>query len=277
MIKGSSPQAFKKNVETEMKANPGKASRAQNLAIAYSVKRKAMAKKKAMGGEMDPHAPAPASGKSAMHKGGAMYAAGGEINFHDERRVSEDEKEMRSQRMTDDEDTMHAPELDARDEHHVGEDDEDSREMMMREGASDKHAAELAATEEHHVGEDDEDSMEMDMMHQKGQPDEYSKAGIINYAKGGIAEAIRRKRMYAKGGMVEDGQVDLQDNADEHLNEEDQLSFQAPRKKTYFDDSQLDEQPLASNEHAIDPHDADQHGMDMISEIRRRAKMKKMK
>lgn len=41
LIKSGSNRAFKKNVETEMKANPGKANRAQNLAIAYATKRKA--------------------------------------------------------------------------------------------------------------------------------------------------------------------------------------------------------------------------------------------
>lgn len=49
LIKSKSKKAFEKNVETEMEANPGKEHRAQNLAIAYSVKRKAK-KKMAEGG-----------------------------------------------------------------------------------------------------------------------------------------------------------------------------------------------------------------------------------
>ena len=48
LIHGKSEKAFKKNVETEMKANPG--NRVQNLAIAYSIKKKAQGKKMAMGG-----------------------------------------------------------------------------------------------------------------------------------------------------------------------------------------------------------------------------------
>lgn len=47
LIKSKSKKAFEHNVKEEMEANPGKDKRAQNLAIAYSVKRKA---KKASGG-----------------------------------------------------------------------------------------------------------------------------------------------------------------------------------------------------------------------------------
>jgi hypothetical protein len=44
LIKSPSKKAFKKNVETEMKANPSPKDRKQNLAIAYAVKRRNMAK-----------------------------------------------------------------------------------------------------------------------------------------------------------------------------------------------------------------------------------------
>jgi hypothetical protein len=86
----------------------------------------------------------------------------------------------------------------------------------------------------------------------------------------------KKMKMYAKGGVV-DGQVDLQDNSNEHLNEEDQLSFKAPRKDTYYDDSQISPQPLASNEHGRVLPLADQHGLSLVDEIRRRMKMKQMK
>lgn len=46
LMQSASKKAFKKNVETEMDANPGKAKRAQNLAIAYSVQKKNKPKKK---------------------------------------------------------------------------------------------------------------------------------------------------------------------------------------------------------------------------------------
>lgn len=50
LIQGKSPKAFQKNVETEMRAHPGR--QAQNLAIAYAVKRRNM---KAKGGAVEKH------------------------------------------------------------------------------------------------------------------------------------------------------------------------------------------------------------------------------
>lgn len=50
LIHGKSKKAFEKNVKTEMDANPGKANKAQNLAIAYSIKRQAAKKKMSKGG-----------------------------------------------------------------------------------------------------------------------------------------------------------------------------------------------------------------------------------
>lgn len=81
-------------------------------------------------------------------------------------------------------------------------------------------------------------------------------------------DAIMAKRMMAKGG-----EVDLQDNSDEQLNLEDQLSYEAARKDTYFDDSQLDEQPEDSNLHGDELSDADSH--DMISKIMAKMRSKR--
>lgn len=55
LIKSPSKKAFKKNVETEMHAHPDK--RAQDLAIAYSIKRKSARKKKASGGTVESGSP----------------------------------------------------------------------------------------------------------------------------------------------------------------------------------------------------------------------------
>lgn len=144
LIKSKSKKALEENIATEMHANPSPEKRAQNIAIAYSVKRRAAAKKMAMGGEMD--------------------------------------------------------------------------DMPEESPAS-------------------------------------------------IAEHIMKKRKMAEGG-----EVDLQDNADEHLNEEDQLSFEAARKKTYFDDSQLSDQPEDSNEHGDELSDEDEH--DMVDKILKKRRMK---
>ena len=83
-----------------------------------------------------------------------------------------------------------------------------------------------------------------------------------------LSDKIRRKRH-----MAEQGQVDLQSNADEDLNLEDQLSFEAARKPTYFDLDQVHEQPMDSNEHGHEMDD--EHDMDMISQIRSKMKKKR--
>ncbi len=40
LIKSSSKEALQKNIETEMRANPDPKDRAQNIAIAYAIKRR---------------------------------------------------------------------------------------------------------------------------------------------------------------------------------------------------------------------------------------------
>lgn len=54
LIKSPSKKALKKNIETEMSANPSKEDRAQNLAVAFSVQRKNQRKKMAEGGKVSP-------------------------------------------------------------------------------------------------------------------------------------------------------------------------------------------------------------------------------
>lgn len=123
---------------------------------------------------------------------------------------------------------------------------------------------------------DDSDGMEMDMLHQENQEDSYSKDGIVRYAEGGelsdsdkldrISAIRRRMKMMAEGGDV----ADLDHNSDEDLNLEDQLSFEAARKHTYYDNDQMEDQPEDSNEHGRKLSDEDEH--DMVSMIRRKMK-----
>lgn len=312
LIHSPSKKALGKNIETEMKANPSPEKRKQNIAIAYSVKRQAMKKKKmAEGGDVTANEES-MTGNSAddasttrdmamemgkrpstkdeddeathesmmgnsiddamdsremeMTKPKKVLYGGGEITAD-----SKDDMEMRMMRRKK---MYKGGEITANDESMAQnsiDDSSDPREMTMLDSKPTRHGDELLARNMGHPDEDSEDSMEMGMLHAKGQPDEYSKAGIINYAKGGsVADGIMRKRKM----MADGGEVDLQDsNGDEHLNEEDQLSFQAPRKKTYYDLSQMGEQPEDSNEHT-DQSEMDSHDEhDMIKNIR--LKMKK--
>lgn len=271
LIKRASKKALSKNIETEMHAGtPQK----QALAIAFNTQRQAR-KKMAFGGEFmgkkdsQPAQPAPrpsddqSNTEAAMDsirkafgpkkaKGGMMYAEGGEIRAGSRRPDADDEDE-REMAMMEGASSEHGPELDARDEHMTGIDDAaDERDEHMLEAAPTSHAPEKRAGTKM-VTEDSSDDMELSMMH---------------LAKGGIADRIRAKHKM----MAEGGEVDLQDNSDEHLNEEDQLSYKAARKKTYYDDSQISRQPMDSNEHGDELSDEDSH--DMVSSIRKKMKYK---
>lgn len=124
-----------------------------------------------------------------------------------------------------------------------------------------------------------------DMMLQHGQPDVYSKEGRINYAKGGYVDAemddeplsVTRAIMKRKR-MADGGEVDLNRNADEDLNEEDQLSFKAGRQQSYSEKAGLDalDSPLDSNEHGDELSDEDEHAKPMIARLRAKIKAKRM-
>lgn len=106
LIKSASKKALKENIKTEMDANPGKKDRAQNLAIAYNIQRKAKAKKMADGGMASP-SPSPESspspsvdldfadkmGKAMGGKGAVNKAKGGMIEKSDKAHASEDTDE----------------------------------------------------------------------------------------------------------------------------------------------------------------------------------------
>ncbi len=289
LIQSASKKALSKNVETEMKANPSPEKRKQNIAIAYSVKRQAMKKKKmASGGDVTANDESESSNSidAASTKRDMAMAMGARPSMADEGDeegkesmsgnsidASSDPREMLMMKkrqmlalggeITALEESMSGNSIDS-----AG----DSREMGMKDSKPMRHKDELLARDIGHPGEDSEDEMEMDMLHTSNQPDSYSKDGVINYARGGsVADKIMKKKMMADGG-----EVDLQDNADEHLNEEDDMSYDAARKKTYFDDSQISEQPEDSNEHG-DSEEADsENEHDMISKIRSKMKSKKM-
>lgn len=96
-------------------------------------------------------------------------------------------------------------------------------------------------------------------------------AAPMRMKKGGMVDAIRRKQKM----MAEGGEVDLQDNENEQLNLEDQLSYQAARKKTYFDLDQLSDQPEDSNMHGDEAEKAEGEPHSMIDAIRKKMKPKR--
>lgn len=298
LIQSKSKKAVGKNIETEMAA--GKPQK-QSIAIALNMKRAMGKKKMANGGNITANQEVEAKADNADTKEDLMQMKGRHAREIQELVANNESEAGNSADGAKDEREMMANggELVANKESMSGnsaDDAADERDEDMLDSKPRRHKDELLARNMGMPKADDKDEMETDMLHQKGQPDQYSKNGIINYAdggeidadssdedelrmlnmaQGGIAKAIMRKR--AK--MAEGGEVDLQDsNGDEHLNEEDQLSYQAARKKTYYDDSQLDSQPEDSNEKG-DSEEANaenEHDASLVGKIRKKMKAKRL-
>jgi len=338
LIKSSSKQAFKKNVETEMKANPGK--RAQNLAIAYSVMRKNKGKKKMMaeGGEaragsyeadsdsrdsreMEMLDSKPMSHMDEQRAGverssadsakdhremdmlDGRYSTHGDDMTSNEESMSgnsiDDSMDSREMDMTRASSKMHDPrakmmhggEIDLRDEKMTTVDDASSmRDMDMLDSKPRRHKDEKRAGVDMPSADDAGSIMDEGMLHTKNDPDEYSKKGIINYAKGGnvrrprldemderprsISDAIRAKKMMAEGGSM-DGDADLDRNADEDLNYEDQLSYRAGRQQNYDEQDALDSVKYSSKDGTMGHEDEDENDLPMVDKIRKSMKSRR--
>lgn len=100
--------------------------------------------------------------------------------------------------------------------------------------------------------------------------DRHDLRGASNEHADSVASAImRRKRMYAEGGMV-----DLKANAEEGANEADELNYEALGKENYSEGSGLEDltSPEDSNEHG---HSIDSDDHDMVSKLRSRMKSRR--
>jgi hypothetical protein len=115
-----------------------------------------------------------------------------------------------------------------------------------------------------------------------------------HFAKGGVAQAIMRKKKYADGGMVDEdsrpdhtqigfdaikkekyadgGMVDLDEESEEHPNHYDDLNRDAANAEQY-DDEQLSKQPMDSNEKGHP--EEDEHDKSITAAIRRKMASKR--
>lgn len=297
LIKGKSKQAFGHNVAAEMHA--GK-SQPQSLAIAYSIKRR---QKKARGGEITSPQEHMTNidmarddrememlRRKKMAQGGLIEAStekranadnqddldrGHEkheqdINFHDERKAdADDASDSREMDMQKSRKAPHAQDIDFVSEKRTSIDDAmDDREMSMA-SRREEHEADLNAKSEMKASADDKSRRSLDMM-KMAKGGQVMNPKLHEAMKGAksIAEAIRMKKMYADGGMV-----DLSENADEEPNHEDDLSFNALRKENYSETPGLEELDYdTSRSVGHDLPDEDDHGRDMISMIRKKMK-----
>jgi len=302
LIQSASKKAFQKNVETEMKANPGKKNRSQNLAIAYSVQRKNR-KKMADGGTPDVSSAQPGEtmqeyqdrmdkkskpgnspdqqqAEQSMKK---AFAHGGKI---DEEMAEKDHSEKEESAKYEDRPSPHGYAKGGA----VDSGSED--ENKATRGEARRGPAEYGSGPEYdanpglpHAKPDNRrPSMSSYMSgdfgsgeHENSTPSSMPYSGHMDEDFPSIARAIMHKmKQMADGGMAyaDGGEVDLSENADEEPNHEDDLSFEALKKENYSESEGL--------EHMGSPHDSNLHGhelsdedaYDMVDSIRKKMRMK---
>lgn len=292
LIKSKSKKAFEKNVETEMKSNPDPKDKAQNLAIAYSVKRKAAAKKYAQGGNV-----------SASNEKRSMP----DDSFNDSKSVGKNSgnKPPYQDQWTDSPTVRQAqkPSITALSQPKiVGGDTFSVRNRTQRDENNnqiDSFYPESSAQPRQRYNEDgpnrqgpESRDLNLKMMANGGaikytdKPDTgYGK--IIFKAEGGeiehpdsIAAAIMAKKAYMKNGryehpedeMLKEGEVDIDDNGKEIPN-----AYYSRDREVLDNDIDSDmegvSQPKDSNRHG-DEIDSDIH--DMVSKIRAKMSAKRM-
>lgn len=274
LLKGRSKKAFSKNVETEMKA--GKPQN-QSLAIAYSIKSKNR-KKMADGGVAIRAASSRPDADSRTREEMEMIKnpmrrdkfEGESENFHNEGKADIDnqytDESQRMKRMASGGKVQDENWLDE------GRSDIDNQETYesqnMIAGKKRRHEDEIRAGSSRPDADSARTDRDLDMYASGGKvhasADEDSDLSMIH-------QIMKKRRMMADGG-----EVDLQENSNEDLNNEDQMSYDAARKKTYYDLDQLEDQPMDSNEHGDDLTDEDEHNQSMIGMIRRKMKSKRM-
>ncbi len=232
LLKGKSKDAFKKNVETEMHA--GK-PQDQSLAISYSIQRQAKKKKKfAYGGKAEndanPGTPAPKPDNMRPSHDEIMSGQADLMGIASSGRIPTD---MRASADSE-QDGMSMAQRIRRKRQMFAEGGE-----VTRAPASSEDEATQAAMDEkaHHQALDfsDEEGMTMD---------------------------ANKKENYSEGGMA-----DLNEESEEHPNDYYKQNRMAANQEEY-DDSQISQQPMDSNEHGKAMEDM--HDESMIAAIRRK-------
>ena len=236
LMQGKSKKAFGKNVATEMDA--GK-PQPQALAIAYNVQKKNKRKK--------------------MAQGGAVSAAD-EARPMPDRTANDADETMRNrnQHALNESDWTGAPQ-DRQAAHDVSS-------PMNSKNTSWTADGEVSIGESHNAQSNPKDIT----ANNESRANAYAKGGEVEDHYDSIADAILAKKRKAKM-MADGGQVSLEDNSREDLNNEDDMSFEAGLKEQY-DDSQISAQPSDSNEHGHVLADEDSH--DMVDSIRKKMKLK---
>lgn len=289
LFKGSSKKTMSKNIATEMKS--GKPQK-QSIAIAYNMAARSKKKMARGGSTSENHV----HDESCMSKGGSCYADGGTVL------VPVDQQEAVEKQIKDAQSTTKMAYGGLVDEDENGKEilnknrsthDSDHAWDVRDESASMPSSKSMSAPHRDSGLDSELDDEEDDLLAfaRPGAPAEKPPSKFM--AGGGRAEMsmrdtadsldpeeldmvgtiMKRRKMMAEGGMVDDGASDLSRNADEEYNNEDQMSFNALRKENYSETPGLDDltSPEDSNEHGDKLSDADAH--DMVDSIRKKLKL----
>lgn len=283
LIKSSSKKAFVSNLKKEEGA--GKPPK-QSLAIAYSVQRMNKKKKKmANGGSVDPTQQHLMQGDAmsdsiergvvnqtkkrlGMNGGGMTEDSRAAPGISESERGEHDLDQLKDRQRRQMEDG-YDPALDHTMAPGEGESEKglyenrQESERKRRQGASTPPTS--SWTEDTESGEYEDHQMDDEKRRQAEHedPSESDRMYQGDRRATSIADAILNKKKYADGGMV-----DLEEDSEEEPNQYDDRNEFAAGKEQY-DDTQLEPQPMDSNEHG-DDIDSDEH--DMIPIIIRKMK-----
>ena len=231
LISSKSKKAFKENVETEMKAHPDK--RAQNLAIAYSVKRKAAKKKMAEGGKVN----ADDKGKNDKH----------ELSVNSGNKASKDDSFTDNSTVTQAQKPSRTPLSQPRMAKITGPFSVRNRDMHEDEADIMKRLPPSSDLDQPPRRDDEEDAeMEGSSPDMADQHDNhrapYNKAIEDQYAQDVAAADMNKRQSYAAGGSVRKPK----DHGDELMEREDEAhleSTESPSEDEGLEDAEsLDEE-----------------------------------
>ncbi len=302
LIKRGNKKALEHNIKAEINAHPDK--RKQDLAIAFSVQRKAKAKKMADGGEISA-----ANEKRSMPND--LYDDQKQAKMDNQKPIKDGQwvdapQDRQAQRGPKFEKLKH-PKMVAQNAYSVKmrgyEDDlvehakptspdEELPQRLAKGGEINEdvsmHDAEMDNQQDPEGLESDNDEMSPEMA-------EYMSKRMPAFAKGGmareedmqpedeemeehhdsIAAAIMARKKRAEGMLLADGgMVDLDENEMEEPNQEYGLEH-AALKENYDEPLRSMQQPEDSNEHGDMREDDEENKMDMISKLRSKIRSKR--
>lgn len=267
LIQSPTKKAFDKNVRTEMDANPNKKDRAQNLAIAYSIQRK---NRKARGGMIGEKLER--EGDESAHREmvePTSQRLGDEAALAHDERESDMEMGMRKKMARG---GMAEPEWqDAGELGFPMLEEEDPSDEYSKEGIINyAMGGEVDEPTSQRLGSERYlDDLERPIERHGMGEGMRSERESLREENPSIAESIRRKYM-ARGGMIDEDNTALDQNAVEHTNYMNKLNRQLGDHEMYKERSALNDLEIPERDGMDSRHIPGDNEYDMVGEIRKK-------